>query len=349
MHQRMTLSAVVFMLGAGLIASAAPSRPPSSADVHARPGPFVTATATYNWHDNARDRDVPVKIYYPATNSTPCPVIIFSHGLGGSREGYEYLGRHWASYGYLSVHLTHIGSDTSVMTGTLRPYKSMQKAAADIRNAIDRPRDVSFVIDQMTAMNTSDVTFKGRLAMDRVGVAGHSFGGYTALASAGQSFVVGGGQQQTPGDPRIKAAIAMSAPAKPRDEATLDRMYGSIKIPCFHMTGTKDDSPIGETRAEDRRIPFDHMSAADNYLLILTGGDHMVFSGRRLLLGGGPKDDRFHELILMGSTAFWDAYLKGDAAAKAWMSSGGFKSAIGTDGTYEQKTAFVVRPARKGP
>ena len=57
----------------------------------------------------------------PATNAAPCPVIIFSHGLGGSRDGYEYLGRHWASHGYVSVHSTHIGSDTSALKGTLRP------------------------------------------------------------------------------------------------------------------------------------------------------------------------------------------------------------------------------------
>ena len=107
------------------------------------------ATAEYEWHDAARNRDVPVKIYYPATNTAPCPVIIFSHGLGGSREGYEYLGRHWASHGYVSVHPTHIGSDTSV----LRTWQAMQHAAADLQNAIDRPKDVSFVIDQLMAIS----------------------------------------------------------------------------------------------------------------------------------------------------------------------------------------------------
>ena len=61
-------------------------------------GPYKVASVKYEWRDTARDREVPVKIYYPADCNTPCPVIIFSHGLGGSRDGYEYLGRHWASW-----------------------------------------------------------------------------------------------------------------------------------------------------------------------------------------------------------------------------------------------------------
>jgi predicted dienelactone hydrolase len=52
----------------------------------------------------------------PATGPGPFPVIVFSHGLGGSREGYKYLGRHWASYGYVAVHVEHLGSDTAAFT-----------------------------------------------------------------------------------------------------------------------------------------------------------------------------------------------------------------------------------------
>src|SRR5581483_4684895 len=71
----------------------------------------------YDWVDAKRHRDVPVKIYYPKTGDGPFPVIVFSHGLGGSREGYEYLGNYWASHGYVSVHLQHLGSDDSVWKG----------------------------------------------------------------------------------------------------------------------------------------------------------------------------------------------------------------------------------------
>ena len=43
------------------------------------------------------------------------PVVLFSHGLGGSREGYGYLGSYWAAHGYVAVHLQHIGSDETML------------------------------------------------------------------------------------------------------------------------------------------------------------------------------------------------------------------------------------------
>jgi hypothetical protein len=67
----------------------------------------------------------------------------------------------------------------------------------------------------------------------------------------------------------------------------------------------------------------------------------MVFPGR-FLHRSANKDELFQNFVLAGSTAFWDAYLKGDAAAKEWLSGGGFKSAIGPDGTFETKLANAV-------
>src|SRR6185295_15877755 len=83
---------------------------------------YTVATVSYDWTDTARNRKVPVKIYYPQKGQGPFPVIIFSHGLGGSREGYEYLGRHWASHGYVSVHVQHQGSDDQVWKNHERPF-----------------------------------------------------------------------------------------------------------------------------------------------------------------------------------------------------------------------------------
>ena len=64
-------------------------------------------------NDAKRKRDIPLRIYLPPGKS-PTPVVLFSHGLGGSREGCVYLGRHWAARGYVAVFLQHPGSDTSV-------------------------------------------------------------------------------------------------------------------------------------------------------------------------------------------------------------------------------------------
>lgn len=316
----------------------------------AAPGPNAVAVLVEEWLDAKRDRQVPVKIYYPKAAGRPAPIIVFSHGLGGTRDGYEYLGRYWASHGYVSVHLQHHGSDDGVWKDA-RPAERLRVMRASIRDpmaAIDRPKDVSFAIDRLEAMNraeAADAPLKGRLDLQKIAMAGHSYGAWTTLAVAGQVFVVRGDRQVAFGDPRIKAAIAMSA-SVPRDGANLDVAFGKITIPCLHMTGTLDDSPVGDTKAAERRLPFDHSKACERFLLTLTGGDHMVFSGRPRRMGGGEKDAEFQDLIRQSSLAFLDTYLRDDAAARTWLAGGGFQKLLGSRGVFEQKLRPVpAKPA----
>jgi predicted dienelactone hydrolase len=298
------------------------------------PGSFSVATVLYDWTDASRDRKVPVKIYYPRTGKGPFPVVVFSHGLGGSRETYGYLGRHWASYGYVSVHPQHLGSDDAVWRGNGQPGRSMVEAAADPRNARDRALDVRFVLDRLAALNREASPLKGRLDLNAIGMAGHSFGSWTTLAVAGEAFGPLG--RISLADPRVRAGIAMSSPV-PRRGADFDQAFGPIKIPILHMTGTLDDSPISDTKAEERRTPFDHIRGADQYLVTFQGGDHMIFSGRFAGAQKRQKDELFQDLIRQGTTAFWDAYLKGDAKAKSWLARGGYEAELGKDGKLEEK------------
>ena len=57
-------------------------------------------------HDNTRARDIQIRVYLPIV-AEKIPVIINSHGLGGSRKGSSYLGKHWAARGYIVVYLQH--------------------------------------------------------------------------------------------------------------------------------------------------------------------------------------------------------------------------------------------------
>jgi predicted dienelactone hydrolase len=313
--------------------------PPAAVSYKQQPGPYRIEVRLLDWTDAKRGRSVPVKIYYPADAKAPAPLIVLSHGLGGSREGYEYLGRHWAGHGYISLHIQHIGSDDAVWRGQQRPMSAMRKAAADPLNAVNRARDVRFVIDEMERLNAGPGEFAGRVDLARVGIAGHSFGANTTLVASGQLFILPGGKEMGLADPRIKAAIPMSAPV-PRDKSTLERAFGKIAVPCLHMTGTLDDSPIGETGAADRRLPFDHISGPDQHLVIFEGGDHMIFSGRgrgTAAAGRAAKDTLFQDLIRQSSTAFWDAYLLGDAKALAWLAEGGFEAVLGANGAFEKK------------
>lgn len=301
-------------------------------------GPHEVETVLEDWKDATRDRIVPVKIYLPKAKG-PFPVIIFSHGLGGSRTGYEYLGKHWASHGYVSVHLQHIGSDTAVWMNVPQPMEAMKKAAADPKNSINRPLDVKFAIDQLTRKNSDDSPVKGKLDLNRLGMSGHSFGGYTTLAVAGQTFVGPAGRGITVGDVRVIAAIPMSAPVpKNKDKDNLDKSFATVNIPCLNMTGTLDDSPIGDTKATERRLIFDHTPGPDQYFINFQDGDHMIFSGRAGKQSpAAKKDPQFQDLIKMTTTAFWDSYLRGNAPAKTWLRDGACKTTLGTNAMFEHK------------
>jgi pimeloyl-ACP methyl ester carboxylesterase len=216
----------------------------------------------------------------------------------------------------------------------------LREAAANPHNAIDRPLDITFAIDRLTALN-ADETFPlhGELDLTRLGVAGHSFGAFTTMAVAGAHFPILGTERSYL-DPRVRAAIAMSTPTTQDNDAAFD----DVKIPIFHMTGTKDESPgrrresdsdpvVGNTSAEERLRPFRHTRHAPAYLLVFEGGDHMVFSGR--LTESRSSDTDFQARVLSGSTAFWDAWLKDNKDARHWLDDGGFSTDLGKLGTFE--------------
>jgi dienelactone hydrolase len=291
------------------------------------------------WHDPARDRDVPVEIYSPAGAKSACPMIIFSHGLGGNRFGYGYLGEHWAGCGYIAVHLQHIGSDDGVWRNAgIHAYAALQQSAADPKNALDRAADVTFAINQMLALNKqAGFPLKGLVNEQAIGMAGHSFGAWTTLAVVGEKTGAG----QSLADSRIKAAIAMSAPV-PGGAEKARGQFADIKTPVFHMTGTLDNSPIGETKAADRRIPYDQSSAPGTCLLILNGADHMTFSGHAFA-GLCKEDTAYQALVLAGSTAFWDATLRGNKRAGDWLYKGGFAAMLGNQGTFEVRRCVKAK------
>ncbi len=111
---------------------------------------FVAAAATaapepasvrdFDWYDATRNRAVPVRLYWPAGEQA-VSLVVFSHGIGGSRRGYSYLGEHFASHGIASLHLQHVGSDRSVWTGNPFVLIARLHEAAEEREALDRVRD----------------------------------------------------------------------------------------------------------------------------------------------------------------------------------------------------------------
>ena len=249
------------------------TRPPAALNDPSIGGAIVEVL-DFEWLDTARDRLVPVRLFMPQ-QATAAPLVVFSHGLGGSRTGYSHLGRYWASHGVATLHPQHAGSDRAVWSGSGLAMLGSLRAAATPENAIARVNDVRFVIDHLFRRGE----WAERLDASRVGVAGHSFGANTALLACGARYREGGGRIATFGDTRIGAAVVMSAPSLPSDQDPAFT-YSSIGVPTLHLTGTHDSTPIPglSTMPEERRIPFDSLAAGPRYLGIFEGGRHSMFN-----------------------------------------------------------------------
>ncbi len=85
--------------------------------------PNAVRIQDFTVQDKVRNRGIPIRVYCPV-DKAPAPVVLFSHGLGGSREGSVFLGKHWAGRGYMAVFMQHPGSDTSVWQGKPSPCYS---------------------------------------------------------------------------------------------------------------------------------------------------------------------------------------------------------------------------------
>lgn len=265
--------------------------------------------------DSTRDRVVPVKVYLPASKS-PEPVVVFSHGLGGSRENGVYLGEHWAAAGYVAVFVQHPGSDESVWKNAERGERfAAMKGAASLQSTLDRYADIPFVLDQLELWNADAAhPLKGRLDPEHIGMCGHSFGAVTTQGMMGQRFLA----NRTFGDPRLDAFFPMS-PSASRGLSS-EKAFGHIAAPVLCMTGTEDTSVITpDVTAASRREVYASLPAGDKYQLVFEGGRHSAFSDTALF--NEKRFEHHHGAIQKISTRFWDAYLKGDAEAKAWLRS----------------------------
>ncbi|MDJ0509456.1 MAG: alpha/beta hydrolase [Crocosphaera sp.] len=134
--------------------------------------------------DPNRQRTFDLHLYQPQRwKAGKTPVVVVSHGLGSHPDDFKELGQQLASYGFLVAIPQHIGSDKEKLESMLNNYS---RQLYDLEDFINRPLDISYVLDDLERRNETE--FSNRLNLDKVGVLGHSFGGYTALALAGATW-----------------------------------------------------------------------------------------------------------------------------------------------------------------
>lgn len=289
-------------LGFGLAAAVAqtlrgPADGPAAASAPAAAQDGVT-TRDAEWQDAARQRAVPVRIYLPAApNGTgtagtgtagaasvgiplkKSPLVLFSHGLGGTRMGYSHLGRHFAQHGFIAVHVQHAGSDRAVWQGGPLTLLGNVRDAASETNALARVQDMSFALTTLLA----DPTLGTLIDPQAIAVAGHSYGANTAMLIAGAA-VERDGKRISYADARVKAVILLSAPPF-HGEGNQAAVLQSVKLPTLHITGTEDviRVPGYGSDVADRIGVFRDMPAARpgmKTLAIFEGGEHSVFTDR---------------------------------------------------------------------
>lgn len=263
------------------------------------------------WTDAARGgRVVPYKLYLPE-GPGPFPVIVHSHGLGGNREASTYILQAVADAGFLVVTLQHAGSDSGILAGG-RGIEAAGRTAMTAEVAQARYGDLPFALDQIA----KEPALTGRADLARIGMSGHSFGALSTLTAVGQRLASAPAETRYQ-EPRIKAAVAYS-PNKPRGDDP-KAAFARIRTPMLHFTGTDDTTPFDvEKTPFERTTPYQAISGADQYLVVLDGADHALFGGRRVVTGQlKPTDPPQMEIVKAETIRFWRAYLKGDKAALA--------------------------------
>lgn len=264
--------------------TSAPISPASMRSASAQPAHSEAfRTIDMLWTDASRQRDIPVRLYWPAnaSPSTAVPLVVFSHGLGGSKNGYSYLGKYWASLGFASLHVQHAGSDRAVWGGNIFSLVSNVVAAASEANAMDRAKDVSFAITSILASKD----YGPSIQSNAIAVAGHSYGANTALLVGGAA-IERGGQKLSFRDDRVKALILISAPPFV-GEGDMVNVLGPIKVPTLHVTGTDDVIRVPGYYSDlaDRIKVFDAVHAPDKVLTVFKGATHSIFTDRTATAG----------------------------------------------------------------
>jgi dienelactone hydrolase len=276
-------------------------------------------TLDFDWADARRQRAVPARLYLPraAHAGAPAPLVVFSHGIGSTRERYRWIGQHLAEHGHACLHPQHVGSDRQVWTAG-NPFAMLSRLldAAQESEAVARVGDVRFALDTLLAGDLAP-----RLDARRITLAGHSYGANTALLASG-ARVQREGRLLDLRDERVRAAMLLSAPPF-YGEGDLRPILSGIGVPSLHVTTTEDVIRIPGyfSDASDRFAVFQAIGGAQGprkWFAMFEGGSHSIFTDRPTA-GGALLNPQVKEATRALMVAFLRATHEGDdAAIRAW-------------------------------
>ncbi|MBN2308130.1 MAG: hypothetical protein JXR94_04120 [Candidatus Hydrogenedentes bacterium] len=288
-------------------------------------GPFTVCVADeVLLPDAARGKSVPLKVYFPEEAGV-YPLVLFSHGAGDSNDGAAHLSWFWASHGYVCIHPTH-GVDGAARhrLSLVRTWRELRRWREEGAEAwAGRVADLELILDRLDDVGARVPGLAGKIDRERIGVAGHSLGAYTAL-------LVGGAELAAPDgagpirytDGRVRAVVALSPPGV--DERGLNvHSWCRMRLPVMIATGSRDVGLRGGQGVRWRTDAYRFAPPGDKYLLFIEGATHASFVG--MPASGAPRNPGRPKPIMQytraATLAFWNAYLKGDPAGAAYLKS----------------------------
>ncbi len=383
------LASAALLLAAGLSPAqttlpASPSQASTPVETAYKPdpGPHEVMVIDTTLTRDGKSLDIRIHAPRPADKPLTLPMIVFSHGAGGSRDAFPDLCRYWASHGYVVVSPTHGDSvaQRRARGETFGRSRDIGQQIVGSVNLLDRRADIVLILDSLDTLASEIIRSAGvapagkpadhaakpdsatasnpatasdpstaagpSIAIDpgRIGMAGHSAGAMTTQMMAGVRFYPPRAGAASRGiarpEPRIRAFALISGQGLGRP-AFKEDSWKDISAPMLVMAGSKDTSPVSDETPEGRRDPYLHASPGDKYLVYIDGATHGSYAGKstsRVLREVAPDNiDYIQQITAFSTTAFFDAYLSGDEAAKTYLQSDALARHPGGKTEYKRK------------
>lgn len=273
---------------------------------------------------SVENREMSLRIVYPDQGG-PYPIIVFSHGTFSSSDKYNLVVEFWAERGYVVILPNHLDANYGII-----PSKTEDM----IRIIHTRISDMSFILDNLDAIEGQNLGLKGKLNRNQIIAAGHSIGTQVVLVNTGQRIRNPTNNYVTESsEDRFMAAVMLSDPGKM--SMMPDDTWKGGSAPTFLSTGSEDYGLMGDGRREaeyqNEILTLPDESTGDKYLLLIERGDH-YFGG--LIHRDVDKAPDYDGLAIFNaaSLAFMDAHTRDAKSAWAFLKPNILSSA--TDGRF---------------
>ena len=275
------------------------------------------------------ERELQLNLYYPREGGG-YPLLLFSHGNWSSKDKYDRIIEYWVSHGYAVIAPDHLDCCSAVQ-GIFNSVRYGQLGL--IAGRLD---DLRRVLDRLPQIEQLQPAFAGKADPSRLALTGHSFGAFSAQQFGGAMAFDPETESFIPvAAPAVKAIVALSPPGPMFDTITAGS-WQALATPTLVTTGSWDVQPQFWPDWRMHLMSWETALPGNKYALVVEGADHYLGNLICRPEREGPPQEDALRMVQLTTTAFLDAYLKGDEVAKAFLSS---QQLTDTSGGFARLTA----------